>query len=244
MNALLINLVCRKCTASRCLAVLIAFVIMDMHGLAQNVGIGTSEPTEKLEVAGKVFSSDEGFKFPDGSVQTRAYNAYEQQDAAENRGIVILDLPGIEGSFSYGAHVNEVRVIDLDWGTFHNVTEAGVLINDVCHFKLLQVTKDIDKSSPKLFAKWAMGQVLNPVILYFLRWDPQTEQYVDYYKIIFTGVFVVKFEEMVKYTGGDNYAHLEIVTFSYSADGGDITLYWYGPPVVQEVLPPGGCIGK
>ena len=37
-----------------------------------NVGIGTTTPTEKLTVYGIVESTDGGFKFPDGSVQTTA----------------------------------------------------------------------------------------------------------------------------------------------------------------------------
>lgn len=37
-----------------------------------NVGIGTTSPSQKLEVAGTVYSTTGGFKFPDGSVQTTA----------------------------------------------------------------------------------------------------------------------------------------------------------------------------
>jgi hypothetical protein len=37
-----------------------------------NVGIGTSAPGQKLEVAGQVFSSTGGFRFPDNTVQTTA----------------------------------------------------------------------------------------------------------------------------------------------------------------------------
>jgi len=37
-----------------------------------NVGIGTSNPSQKLHVAGTIYSSSGGFKFPDGSVQTSA----------------------------------------------------------------------------------------------------------------------------------------------------------------------------
>jgi hypothetical protein len=40
--------------------------------LGGNVGIGTSNPGQKLEVAGQVYSSTGGFRFPDGSVQTTA----------------------------------------------------------------------------------------------------------------------------------------------------------------------------
>ena len=39
---------------------------------AGNVGIGTTNPSEKLEVAGTVYSTSGGFKFPDGTVQTTA----------------------------------------------------------------------------------------------------------------------------------------------------------------------------
>jgi len=37
-----------------------------------NVGIGTTAPTSKLTVAGTIESTDGGFKFPDGTVQTTA----------------------------------------------------------------------------------------------------------------------------------------------------------------------------
>ena len=37
-----------------------------------NVGIGTSSPSQKLQVNGTIYSSSEGFKFPDGSIQTTA----------------------------------------------------------------------------------------------------------------------------------------------------------------------------
>lgn len=37
-----------------------------------NMGIGTTTPSEKLEVAGTVYSTSGGFKFPDGTVQTSA----------------------------------------------------------------------------------------------------------------------------------------------------------------------------
>ena len=41
----------------------------------QRVGIGTTAPTEELEVNGAIYSTAEGFKFPDGTTQTTAaYN--------------------------------------------------------------------------------------------------------------------------------------------------------------------------
>ncbi len=40
-----------------------------------NVGIGTTSPSQKLEVAGTVYSTSGGFKFPDGTTQTTAASA-------------------------------------------------------------------------------------------------------------------------------------------------------------------------
>ena len=37
-----------------------------------NVGIGVTNPSEKLQVAGKVYSTSGGFKFPDGTIQSTA----------------------------------------------------------------------------------------------------------------------------------------------------------------------------
>ena len=45
-------------------------VVRQFIDLSGNVGIGTTNPTEKLQAAGIIHSTTGGFKFPDGTVQT------------------------------------------------------------------------------------------------------------------------------------------------------------------------------
>jgi hypothetical protein len=44
----------------------------NVHYNSGNVGIGTSTPGQKLTVAGRIESTSQGFKFPDGTLQTTA----------------------------------------------------------------------------------------------------------------------------------------------------------------------------
>lgn len=216
---------------------LIIFISMPLLSSSQNVGIGTETPTEKLQVAGKVYSSQDGFKFPDGSVQTRAYNAYETQDAAEGRWIIILDNANLPGSFSYGAFQNMIKVINFDWGLFHNVSEAMVPVTDICHFKLITITKEIDKSSPKFPQYWFNYNVLGQATFHFFWYDTT---YTEYYKLTFSQIRVVKFNTNLTYIGNDQFAQTEQVIFNWE---GNVLYYWFGPPVVQYTLNPMNCGG-
>jgi hypothetical protein len=52
---------------------LTTLLFVPIYLFSQNIGIGTVEPREKLEVNGIIFTSQGGVKFPDGTVQTTAY---------------------------------------------------------------------------------------------------------------------------------------------------------------------------
>ncbi len=98
----------------------------DVYRLAGDVGIGTSDPGERLEVAGTIHSTSGGFRFPDGSLQTTAAsggggltlpysgsvatsgNAFTVTNAGSGLGIV--GSHGSSGNFGYlGGPVNAVR---------------------------------------------------------------------------------------------------------------------------------------
>ncbi len=219
----------------RRILIILALGIPEMI-LGQNVGIGTENPSEKLQVAGLVFSSDGGFKFPDGSVQTRAITSFEASDATEARWIAVLDMPNTSGSFSYGAHVDDIRIIAFEWDVFYNISEITQLPGN-CHFGLVNLTAEIDRSSPKFFEHWLTGHNLDPVVLYFLRWDENLLSYVDYYRLTLRNCRVAKLSQRIEYVGPEHFAHLDLISLTYS----DVTVYWYGPPIVQSQGNPFQC---
>jgi type VI secretion system Hcp family effector len=218
----------RRFAAIRPLFILLISILLvtyPLKSISQNIGIGTDTPTEKLQVEGKVFSSDGGFKFPDGSVQSRAYNAYETQDAADPRWIVVMEIPGVTGSYSNEAHTDDMKVTNLEWGAYFNVTENQIPPLGGCHFKLLTVIKDIDMASPVLMQYWWNGIPQLSPVFWFMKYNPDTQSYEDYYKIELQHAYIVKFTQTQTYIGGDGYAHQDEVAFIYTK----IRLTWLDP---------------
>ncbi len=188
-------------------------LLSPFNSSGQNIGIGTDNPTEKLQVAGKVFSSEEGFKFPDGSVQTRAYNAYETQDAGDVRWIIIMDLvnPPIPGSFTFEQYAGKVKVLDYQWGmTMDPVVGSGALtVNS------LKIVKNIDLSTNLLLQRALNGTYFLDIRLYFLK-DVPGQGMITYYSIYLEELIITAFDQRMVFKGGENYSHLDCIEFKFS----------------------------
>jgi Uncharacterized protein conserved in bacteria (DUF2345) len=102
-----------------------------------NVGVGTTNPQEKLEVAGTIRSTSGGFKFPDGSIQTTAATGNVSGDNLGNHTATQdLNLNGnnlINGNIINGQNLNiqsvtnlsEVSGIDLNLQSSRNMELAS-----------------------------------------------------------------------------------------------------------------------
>jgi type VI secretion system Hcp family effector len=177
----------------------------------QNVGIGVENPTEKLQVGGMVHSVADGFRFPDGTVQTTANSDFEPQEAGDNRWIVILKCanPVIPGSFDFDTLQNVIKVIDYQWGmTLTPTGGAPELILD--HIVIM---KNIDASTTPLLHAALIGQYLGEMRLYFFR--PLGEGMQLYYRITLNTVTIPAFNQKTVYKGGQDFAHLDILALKF-----------------------------
>ncbi len=106
-----------------------------IHGETGNVGIGITNPASKLEVNGMIHSTDQGFKFPDGTIQITAANSSSSYWNSLNSGEITtsnkvgIDRIDFQSYFLYTklwVHNGWLQVSD---STDH---DAGLVI---CHLK-------------------------------------------------------------------------------------------------------------
>jgi hypothetical protein len=122
-----------------------------------NVGIGSSAPSQKLEVAGTIYSTTGGFRFPDGSTQTTAavcstnctgtisaVTAGAGLTGGGTTGAVTLNAnlaassadSGMASTIARGDHVHDARYLALTGGTLSgalvvNRTENASALNEI-----------------------------------------------------------------------------------------------------------------
>jgi len=72
-------------------------LVNDIYYKNGNVGVGVSDPAQKLTVSGVIESTTGGFKFPDGTVQTKATTSYSIADFAQGGIVFWVDETGQHG---------------------------------------------------------------------------------------------------------------------------------------------------
>ena len=207
-------------------------MIFNVHS-QDNVGIGVTNPDEKLEVAGKVFSNQGGFKFPDSTVQTTAAFNTNTSDAA---------LPKLLG-YAYVRTVTGPVTRDLNFKDGTSMMSVADLIPVYAHqieivnngggaaLTPLKIVSDISIASPDLFQAITSGTVYPSGNLYLLEEIGGNE--IVYAEIKLGTVKISAYDHDQIYVGNQQYAHLNGFALSYETiemiiyfNGGTSSFCW------------------
>lgn len=181
---------------------------------AQNIGIGIDNPTEKLQVNGIVHSVLDGFRFPDGTLQSTASKDFAPEEAGDERWIIILKIadPLILGSFNYDTLQNVIKIIDYQWGVTYLPPPPGGGAGELT-INRIRLIKNIDLSTIQLLIKILNGTNMAEMRLYFYR--PVESGMQLYYVFIMNGITLTGFDQQMIYTGGESYSHLDIIELQF-----------------------------
>jgi type VI secretion system secreted protein Hcp len=149
------------------------FSIATFIVFGQNVGIGTTQPTEKLEVNGIIFSKTGGVKFPDGSVQTTAYTPATANQATLS-GLVVEFAPevaiNIVGSANDGVITNALNVSSAQEGIAIGVSISnGTQTSSAPNFSELSISRIADVNTAQLRKLLATSTIIPYIEVYYLK---------------------------------------------------------------------------
>ncbi len=159
----------------RFLVVLFSLISLSVFG--QNVGIGLdSLPTEKLEVNGIIFSRQGGVKFPDGTIQTTAYNPGGSMMMMETglSGLVI-EFPqhpsiNVSGPAMASMINNGLNITSAQEGVGVGVSNQGGSLNSSApSLSEITITRNADYNSAAIRNLVQKGVAIPYVEVFYLR---------------------------------------------------------------------------
>ncbi len=173
-------------------------IILVMPGVLKsqnNVGIGTTNPNEKLEVSGIIYTNAGGVRFPDMTLQeTAAFNEFGPEDASSPNGHVYLTIT-----------TANPPILDTIW--LFGISQGGVDGTGTSGQTMpvsFRMTKEMDTTSLALFQKSVQNAVLINARIHFT-----TSTGFHYQTIEFENAFIEDIRYMLVYRGNGVYAHLE-----------------------------------
>jgi type VI secretion system secreted protein Hcp len=102
-------------------------------------------------------------------------------------GDMFLDITGIPGESTDPSHTNQVDVLGWSWGMINGGSAQTGVSTNKASFQSLNVTKYVDKASPRLMLACAKGTHISMATLYVRNTDTNP---IEFIKIRLTNVLV------------------------------------------------------
>lgn len=185
---------------------------------AQHVGIGTSVPQEPLEVAGIIYTSEGGIKFPDQTVQTTAAMSASNPTTQYQTGIGYArfnnaDLNGDDQAFGM-TKLSTIYSLSFTNQVYYESSGSGgggpiIIANPV------QIIKKPDRGTPGFFKYMASQGTIANMEFFLTRENTTTGDPEIYMKIKTTDSHIAGFD--FSHVPGYNgyYLDREVVTIGY-----------------------------
>lgn len=123
----------------------------------------------------------------------------------------------ILGGVTQAGKEGSIMVVAYGHSVFSPRDEREGLATDLRQHEPLRITKELDKSTPRLMRAWANGERMRTFILRF--WTPsQTGQEIQYYTVRLYGAQIVSIQQEMlnnRYPENLNHKEREHVTFTY-----------------------------
>ena len=186
----------------KCLTLIMLNGIVAVSIHAQNIGVGVPNPTEKLEVAGTIYTNSGGIKFPDETIQTTAAYNSEPESAALPYGIGFIEftLAALEGPYDTLGKTDVSLLYNFNWDVTQNVT------NPV--FSPIHVVKQIDKSGPNLMKHFINQATSSNVYIYLTRKNTSGNLEI-YAEVKATNFVMLNYSQTLTPGGNGGFAHVE-----------------------------------
>jgi|GEM_PF-2137420 len=172
-----------------------------------SVGIGTNDPQSHLAVKGRIESMEEGFMFPDGSVQSTALAPDEDYAPV----MIAVYMVGITGSYIAEWCTDCSCIYDLRWNSSVPWNENTGQILDDRKFKALTFIKPVDRATVPLVEKYSGGMVINEIQFRYGRVNPSSHMEEEYYRITLHDVILVGFNQKTAVSSTES-LHLEEIS--------------------------------
>lgn len=95
-----------------------------------------------------------------------------------------IKIDGIEGESADSKHAGEIEILSYSHGVSQNITgtasATGTFTGQRCDMTPLTITKQLDKSSPKLAQACASGEHIKSALLTLSRAGGDKQQYMEY----------------------------------------------------------------